>query len=669
MKRFRSILFVSILFVCLPLWADTWSNPTWHEMLSKSDIIGLFKVKEGNAYKARLEPIEIYKGQLKDDHIWYTGYSNKFGPLDKLKPGERYILFLQSPKKYTSRFNSSSGSGSTVANNLYRAYDFVRSQPNGYTAWTPTAGEVRIKNKRAYYDLVHTGFSYSNFHRKKENSLSSAMFIDFIKAYVQKSRRPQFKENLVRGLKMKLLIATEKDRLGEKIMMLYHLDNQEIYDVFMEIPHINNAEVQFALAKQLKKLKGGRKEELKLALLASPFTEVRSEVVEQISINNADVNGALLLKQLEEASDSALYANVMSPDQQDIASELVKIIDKLKEMNYKEASPKLLEMMAGTSDYYVFQKAASALDHFGTTGYEDLLVERIREPNGLSIDDLRNLIYKNRSQAVKVPLMDLIASEITGGNDFEKKQDKLSAIECLSFFKGDIEIERFMIDQLKQLTKDASKRARRSTHDFIEKYVEGLTKLESQQAQGAIHQSLFYWFGLTPDYHEDRLMSLKTESEKREASKLDEFINDPDRKAYARAFITNSTELQKERGTSPNLIFIYKIQVLNNKRSFNALGDIIEGEKERLMNQFDIDPDNLGFTTGRNLYNMDARLSMTIAFTFLDEYFAYVRSFGTKADINMLNIIEKHILGPRDKSDLRKLNETRTKLKKLIGDY
>ncbi len=652
----------------MPLWADTWSNPTWEEMLFKSDIIGLFKVKEGDTFKARLEPIEIYKGQLKDDDIWYTGYSNKFGPLDKFKPGEQYILFLQSPKKYKSRFNSASGSDSKVAYNLYSAYDFVRSRPNGYTAWTPTAGEVRIKNKKAYYTLRHTGFSYSTFHRKKENSMSSALFIDFIKAYVQKAGRAQFKENIIRKLTIKLPNASEKDRLGEQIMMLYHLDNQKVYDAFMEIPGINNREVQFALARQLKKLKGDRKEELKLALLASPFTEVRSEIVEQISVGNADVNGAQLLKQLEIASDSAFYSNLISPDEEDISSELVRIIDKLKEMDYKEASPQLLEILARTSDSYVFVKAASTLDYFETSNYDDLLVKRIREPNGISIYDLKGLIYKNPVPAVKAPLMNLITSVTEKKNDFVKSKNQLSAIECLSFFKGDLEVERFMIDQLEQLTKDVSKRARRSTHDFIEKYVEGLTKLGSQQGQRAIHQALFYWFSVNPDFHGDRLLSIKTESEKQEASKLDEFINSPDRKAYARAFITNTSELQKGNDSSPNLIFIYKIQVLNNKRSFKALGDIIEVEKESLINQFDIDPDNLGFTTGRNLYDMDARFSMTTGFTFLEEYFDYVRSFGTKADITMLNIIEKHILGPGDQSDLRKLNEAKTVLNKRIRD-
>jgi hypothetical protein len=153
----KSLVFVCLVaFVSLPTCglADTWIDPSFKEMLEQSDLIGVFRVVEGGAFKARLIPVSVYKGKATGE-IWIGGFSNKYGPIDTMAVGESYLLFLNKVKKHKSRYGSSSNAGDqSIAQASYDASLFVRGQKNGYFVPTPTSGEYHVIDNKVFIDLA-----------------------------------------------------------------------------------------------------------------------------------------------------------------------------------------------------------------------------------------------------------------------------------------------------------------------------------------------------------------------------------------------------------------------------------------------------------------------------------------------------------------------------------
>ena len=75
--------------------ADSWVDPSWKEMLDSSEVIALIQYTSNGDFRASAKILNIYKGQLKiGDEIWVSGFSNRYGPIDKMKTGDKYLVFL-----------------------------------------------------------------------------------------------------------------------------------------------------------------------------------------------------------------------------------------------------------------------------------------------------------------------------------------------------------------------------------------------------------------------------------------------------------------------------------------------------------------------------------------------------------------------------------------------
>jgi hypothetical protein len=96
LKLTRSILILAILLssFSFEVKADQWTDPSWKEMIDSSDVIALVEYTSRGDFRAQAKPIIIYKGELKARLIWISGFSNRYGPIDKMRPGDRYIVFL-----------------------------------------------------------------------------------------------------------------------------------------------------------------------------------------------------------------------------------------------------------------------------------------------------------------------------------------------------------------------------------------------------------------------------------------------------------------------------------------------------------------------------------------------------------------------------------------------
>ena len=96
MKRGLGILLTTIaLIFTTKAKADTWFDPSWKIMLDSSDLVAIVQYTGHGKFRASAKILTVYKGRLKTaDEIWISGFSNRYGPIDKMRKGDKYLVFL-----------------------------------------------------------------------------------------------------------------------------------------------------------------------------------------------------------------------------------------------------------------------------------------------------------------------------------------------------------------------------------------------------------------------------------------------------------------------------------------------------------------------------------------------------------------------------------------------
>ena len=158
MKKIISIL--SIFFLStIGVFASTWTDPSWKEMIDSSDLVALIEYSSNGDSRAMANIVEIYKGEAKSSSIWISGFSGRFGPIDSVKKGEKFIVFLN----YYEPTERAISYWSDEAKNDKKYEPYLKGLKEGkcYYVWTPTSGDLRVKNDEVQYDLVQTSF-YGN---------------------------------------------------------------------------------------------------------------------------------------------------------------------------------------------------------------------------------------------------------------------------------------------------------------------------------------------------------------------------------------------------------------------------------------------------------------------------------------------------------------------------
>lgn len=630
-------------------------------MLSESDIIGLFEVDEGGVFKAKLKPIEMYKGSIKHRDIWYTGFSDKYGPLDSLEAGQQFVLFLQKPEKRKDRYNSSSNfADDEITEQSIKDYEFVREQPNGFYAWTPTSGDILVQGDKAYYDLNVTTTSYNNYNEESPPN-SSSEFVEFLKAINGKSGRRRFIDTITFRLS-EHYDSSPKDRMiAQYLRMLELAGNKEFLDVFNEIAQFDNLEAQFSLARQLGSLKGKNKYELVKKLLKSNYTMVRTEVVKQIPKNQPDLYGELLLKQLMVASDSANVPSLMNPVTNQAESEVIAIVSKLSSMKYKQAAQALISVLQTTENDELFESTVRALDNLGYQDYQKVFLDRISSPGRLSMYNLGNLAVDMELFSAKKPLIQFISNFEKTASSSDSRFEVQMAISALEELGIDDEVEDFMINQMSLLTSNIDRKTSRWMEAILKEYIQSLSLSKSKKAQSAIHESLFFWFGYDMTFTNQYLIKLKDDLEVMQNRKIDGLLKNPEgRKTKTHCFIKNRFQIAKDSSISPDVEFIYLIQVINNKLDHNKLRKVVEQERILISESLDIKKEKIGFGSGGSRYYTDNRFFTQTSSSMIPKYFMYAEVIGDENDLNLLKVIQQNLLNPADSYILEQLSKAKS---------
>ena len=61
-------------------------------MLDSSEVVAMIQYTSNGSFRASAKVLAVYKGDLKTgDEIWISGFSNRYGPIDKVRYGDKYF--------------------------------------------------------------------------------------------------------------------------------------------------------------------------------------------------------------------------------------------------------------------------------------------------------------------------------------------------------------------------------------------------------------------------------------------------------------------------------------------------------------------------------------------------------------------------------------------------
>src|SRR6056297_911576 len=309
MKNIQLLIFfvyILLTFNSKVLGADSWTDPKWSEMIEGSDLIALVEFTSSGEFEAKAKVLTIYKGEVAEKEIWISGYSNKFGPINRKRVGDRFIVFL---RQYLVNDDSAEYLNEQLKNEPEREeYINALKSDNAYGVWTPTAGFLKITGENVKYNLIRTTVDENNeFYSLDE-------FETFLRVLGEENKNWFHKEILDR-----LNDQTDHRKLTQYLMMLSLSNFQSFDPIFAEIIKDKKTETYFALARLLGQIENKKASQLLVKLLSSENSLVQGEVVRQLKNRELDSIGPILVDHLSVAGKDGLYtSNLMSPTMSEV---------------------------------------------------------------------------------------------------------------------------------------------------------------------------------------------------------------------------------------------------------------------------------------------------------------------------------------------------------------
>jgi hypothetical protein len=626
LMRLKLLLTISCLTLAVQSKADSWIDPDWKEMLDKSAVIALIQYTGNGDFRARAKILVVYKGQVKaGDEIWISGFSNRYGPIDKMKNGDRYIVFLnlQVPTARSIEILDEELAKKPELKEFVVAYKDKRS----FYVWTATSGDLKVAGKTVQYDLTSTTFY------KKQQFYSLKEFEDFLKAYHQQQNAAEFCKSLLN----KLRPASEAALNTQLLMQLYLLGFNQYDDVFEQYTRVNNISSRYALAQLMGNIKTEPSRKILFTLVEDKNSLVQGEAARQLTNEPVELVGQILLKNLHSSSEVNFgSSNIMNPVMNAIDGGKVEIIRALGELKFKPAIPELL-LLLDTDNERLFRLAIDALKNMGSREYiayinkhlekkthnlifpistmiaEDSLIE--------CLPDFRNFISTcNRNQHINYVYT---ISECCGIGHFNNKT-------TISFLLSDY--ERFFT--YKDTLESSNQRS------WTNAYFEIFTELKLKEARPLIYRSVYDWMGYNQDFGTNpALFKLKANLEDtfRHA-----FNNRLSSKQYALnhciAFIENTSAVIS--GEAPVVRYMIEATIPLPSSSF----DKAEPHQEIIAKELNLPAKDIfiKFSDGIYYNAVQDRFAEHNTSTFIDNFLDYVKAVPDQASIKFLQGLLDH---------------------------
>jgi hypothetical protein len=596
--------------------ADSWIDPTWKRMLDSSDVIALIQYSSNGDFRASAKILKIYKGQLKSgDEIYISGFSNRYGPIDKMKKGNKYLVFLSFNEPTAERleyWNEELGKKPKLK-------DFVEAYKNNraYYVWSPTSGDLKIKGKTVQYDLIQTSF-YS-----KQNFYSLTEFEAFLRAYQDKETAFDFSKTILEKIKP----VSEDDLVSQYLMELYFLGYNKYDDIFESYVKVNNPSSKYALAQLMGNIKSVESRNILIALLDDKHSIVQGEVVRQLKNEPAEIVAPILLKHLKTSSSANFGpSNIMDPVMNRIDGGKVEIIKTLGELKYKPAIPDLL-LLLDTDNDDLFELVIEALKNMGSKDYIPYINKHLDNKTHDLIFEISMMIAKDSLVECLPSFKNFIST--CNRNSHPNYDYTISTCCGIGHFKDSATVAFLLSDYKHFFTyQDTLKSSEQK--DWTKEYIETFTDLKIKEARPLIYKSIYDWFGLNEDFGiNPKLFAAKKQLED---SIKTVFANSLEKKGYKLnyciAFIENTVNIEK--GDEPIAKYLLEVTIPSTEKG-NEHQEIIS--KELKLNKESI---FLRYENGWYHIEKQDRFDKSISSTPIYNFLSYAKAIPNPADLAFL---------------------------------
>jgi hypothetical protein len=604
--------------------ADSWVDPSWKGMLESSEVIALIRYTSNGDFKASAKILKIYKGQLKiGDEIWISGFSNRYGPIDKMSKGDKYLVFLnlsESSEKRMEYWNEE-----LLKNPDLKDYVEALKTKKAFSVWSPTSGDLKVKNKKVQYDLVQTTF----YKKQKFYSLSDFEYFLLAQNDIEKRRK------LCKELLTKIKPVSDSEVSSQNLMKLYLLNYSAYEDIFDKYSRIKNPSSKFALALLLGNINNEQSKQVLLSLLKDKNSLVQGEAVRQLSKNSSNEVGAVLLQQLKDANPyNSGPKNIMNPVMNRIDGGKSQIIKTLGEIGYKPAIPELLTMLE-TKDEYEFKLIVETLRKLETREYANYINKHLDNLDDKMVLQLCFIIRHDSLTECIPSLMNYVKRH--DRTVWPTKECSISKHFGLAHFKTDT-VKQFLYADFIELMKmpNTNKSSIDTKQKWVNEYILSFIYLGIDKPKKNLYDFMYHYYGFNSNFKtHPKYFQRKYEIEDSLVKTVERVLKpfEPNVQVTAIAMVDNDFNLV-------NYSVKYQIE---KPEKFDMWGkNRLDTLNQIVHTQTSIDKQHLIWSTG-NYTGIDGAINFVrFGDNFMDNFLNYIVTFADRDDVLFIENLKKY---------------------------
>jgi hypothetical protein len=653
MKRLTIILTILLLtFSTFKVKADSWIDPTWKKMIAESDAVALIEYVSNGDFRAQAKILKTYKGKISSELIWVSGFSNRYGPIDKMSIGDKFIVFLN--KNKPSKRNIEYWNEQIKEDEELIPYVNSIKKGNAYYVWTPTSGDLKVKEGKIQYDLLQTSY-YRNqvFHSLVE-------FESFLQA-TNRSNKSKFHAEILKKIK-----SNAKKEISAQYLMMLYLSSFKSYDsVFQTIANEQQAEPCYALAQLLGEVKDEKSRDILVQLLDNENSVVQGEVVRHLLNEDPEFIGPILLSHLDSAGKGGIYpSNLMDPVMNSIDGGKVEIIRTLGEIKYKPAAKSLLPLLE-TEEDYIFELVINVLLQLDNKDFIPYINDHLKKRTKPLIFEICQIITDNDLKECKPALMEFISNH--NRDDHPSYEYAISTHMGLAHF-NDQETRDFLLNDCENLLNNNDTIESGKLKDWIREYIETFKNLKSKEARPLIYNSLFKWFGYNYDFavHPELFAIKKSIEDSINQKTLTILEGHEVAEIQTIVFISNTSEYGDNYTPSYEQIILIRLEPTKMELDGNdEIWSKLKNVKEKLSGELNIPIDKISSRSGSYVSNLDDRFDVGIDWSPMNKFYKYAIELPNENDLLFLKTLVQSGFAKED-FDKRQLNRTITEIEEKL---
>lgn len=649
MTRYLTILLTTIcLTLSMSSKADSWIDPSWKYMLDSSDVIALIQYTSDGDFRSSAKILTIYKGSLKiGDEIWVSGFSNRYGPIDKMSTGDKYLAFLNRARlteESTEYWNEQ-----LLKTPELKEYVEALKTSKAFFVWSPTSGDLKVKGKKVQVDLIQSTFC------RDQNFYSLTEFENFLKAYYNNRQKSKLCQELLSAL----IPASENKATSQNLMKLYLL-GYNVYDpIFESYSTIKNPSSKFALALLMGNITNEQSNRILLTLLQDEHSLVQGEAVRQLSKNPSDEVGAVLLKQLKDANPyNSGPSNIMDPLMNRVEGGKSQIISTLGEIGYKPAIPELLSMLE-TKDEYDFTAIVETLRKLETREYASYINKHLDNLDDGMVLQLCFIIRDDSLTECIPSLMNYVKTH--DRTVWPTKECSISRYFGLAHFNTDT-VKQFLLEDFLSVMKmpNTHKEAIDTKQKWVEEYMSSFRGLGIVAHKDLFYDYMYNYYGFNSNFKTNpRYFERKWEIEDsliKVAGKLLQPI-DPDVQITAMVLLDSQFK---------PINYAVKYKLSQEENFYKWRENTLDTLNQLIYSQTTINKQHLIWSVG-NYTGLSGEIKMErFGDIFMSHFLEYISELADQEDVRFLENLKKYNYAETN-FEKEQLDEYLLKAKAAIG--